>query len=143
MRPLLNTIKANEEGRVSDHTVAKMFAALNAQAHRDTADRTVGPRSIVLWRRRLESSLGGGYEFFDGTNRDTSDNNGLTIPQITKGMDVGGLVAAMAEITIPWMDEWMDAQDEDLSAEPPRPLNTLKLDEAISSVDHLPNEALE
>lgn len=146
VRPLLNTIRANEEGRVSNWAVAKMLTGLNLQAHRETRDGTVGPRSVVLWKRRHGTSLdGGGHYFFDGADLDTRDNDGLLlIPQMVAGTDMGEVLAAVSNITVPWMDEWLDVEDDgEFMKGPPHELDTSELNDAVSKIDHTPKNSLD
>lgn len=86
-RGLLRLLEAHDSGRVSAHAVADRFARLNHEAHQAVDDGTVGPRSIVVWRRRPEArrqTSGGGHQFYTGVDRDPDLP---VIPMIVTGLD--------------------------------------------------------
>ncbi len=86
-RSLHSLIKNNDEGKVSDRTVAERLAKLSLQVHQRTTDGTVGPRSIVAWHRRPGSKLpGSGQAFFDGLVMEDSIHN--SFPVLMTGLDV-------------------------------------------------------
>jgi|SRR5579859_1090409 len=91
-RALLSLVNENDRGRVSDQLIADQLAALNYETHRAVHDGTVGPRSIVVWRRRPEVGGrrgGGGHQFYTRENRDRRDLP--AIPTIGNGMDVSAV----------------------------------------------------
>lgn len=91
-RPLLRLIKANDHGQISDHRTADELARLNYETHQAVRDGTVGPRSIVVWRRRPDNRRqlpGGGHQFYTGNQR---DRESTALPSISNGMDVRSLV---------------------------------------------------
>jgi hypothetical protein len=85
-RELLNLVNRHAEGKVSDLLIADHLAKLNCKARQGGRDRTVGPRSIVVWRRRPR---GGGQQFYTGADRDRSSGS---IPEIANGMDVRAII---------------------------------------------------
>lgn len=90
LRVMLHLVKAHDRGKVSDHLVADQFARLNYEAHQAVRDGTVGPRCIVVWRRRQGSRrakllTGGGHQSYTGVDRDRSS---VGIPSISNGLDV-------------------------------------------------------
>jgi hypothetical protein len=90
-RDLLNLIKKYEQGRVPERVVADRFAKLNYQTHLAVLDDSVGPRSIVVWRRRRDpryEGSGGGHQFYSGLDRESTGS----IPSIMNGMDVNSIV---------------------------------------------------
>jgi hypothetical protein len=71
--------------------VADRFAKLNYQTHLAVLDDSVGPRSIVVWRRRRDpryEGSGGGHQFYSGLDRESTGS----IPSIMNGMDVNSIV---------------------------------------------------
>jgi hypothetical protein len=94
-RALLRLVNAHDRGKVSDYLIADQLARLNYEAHQGVRDGTVGPRCIVVWRRRPDarrSVSGGGHQFYTGVQRDR-DSDG--IPTIANGMDVQSLVGVL------------------------------------------------
>lgn len=87
-RSLLSLVNAHDRGKVSDHVIADVLAKLNYEAHEEVRDGSVGPRCIVVWRRRPDARLGapgGGHQFYTGIDR---DGDSRAIPTIANGMDV-------------------------------------------------------
>lgn len=110
-RDLLSLGNANDRGRVSDLAVADQLAALNYRTHRDSGLMSVGPRSVVVWRRRPEagaSRSGGAHQFYDGRDRE-KDSAG--IPMISNGMDVTALLAAIMPVMTSRSRLMMDSDD--------------------------------
>lgn len=93
-RALLSLVKEHDRGKVSDHLIADQLASLNHEAHEEltkNGDDTVGPRCIVVWRRRPEVGPrrgGGAHQFYTGVDRDQSSS---PIPTIANGMDAQAL----------------------------------------------------
>jgi hypothetical protein len=87
-RALLRLVKAHDHGKVSDYLIADQLARLNYEAHQGVRDGTVGPRCIVVWRRRPDArrpASGGAQQFYTGVER---DRNSDAIPTIANGLDV-------------------------------------------------------
>ena len=90
-RELLSLVNQHDRGKISDHLIADRLAQLNYEAHKALeadGDRTVGPRSIVVWRRRPDArrgAPGGGHQFYTGIDR---DRDCPAIPTIANGMDL-------------------------------------------------------
>ena len=94
-RELLSLANAHDRGKVSDQVIADRLAKLNYEAHQQVRDGTVGPRSIVIWRRRpdgRQTGPGGAHQFYTGTDRDPDSD---PIPTIGNGMDVHALVGVL------------------------------------------------
>ena len=94
-RALLSLVNAHDRGKISDHAIADHLAALNYEAHQAVRDGSVGPRCIVVWRRRPDAppgAPGGGHQFYTGVDRDPDS---AAIPTIANGMDVQGIVGVL------------------------------------------------
>lgn len=92
-RDLLSLANAHDRRKISDHVIADRLATLNFEAHRAVADSSVGPRCIVVWRRRPDArpgAAGGGHRCYTGTE---SDRDLTPIPAISNGIDVGSIGA--------------------------------------------------
>jgi hypothetical protein len=86
-RDLFSLVKAHDKGRVSDQVVADRLAHLNNRAHLGVRDKTVGPRCIVVWRRRQDARRpgpGGAHQCYTAGLRDA---NSGSIPAILSGLD--------------------------------------------------------
>lgn len=97
-RHLLNLVKGHDRGRLSASAVADELARLNMEAHENVADGSVGPNSIVVWRRRRDARTpgpAGAHHFYEGRLRAPDTAN---IPIIDNGTDVGGIARMMMEI---------------------------------------------
>jgi hypothetical protein len=57
-RALLSLVNAHDRGKVSDYVIADQLARLNYEAHQEVSDGSVGPRCIVVWRRRPDARPG-------------------------------------------------------------------------------------
>lgn len=96
-RPLLRLMKAHDRGSVSDHGVADQLAEVNYRTYEAVRDGTVGPRCIVIWRRRRDPrhpGPGGGLQFYTGIDR---DERSAAIPGIVNGLDTRALAGLMME----------------------------------------------
>jgi hypothetical protein len=97
-RPLRGLLKAHDRGKISDYVIADELARLNYEAYQGVRDDTVGPRCIVVWRRRRDARpgpAGGGAFFYTRTDR---DNTAAVIPTIVNGMDVNAIVGVMMPV---------------------------------------------
>jgi hypothetical protein len=85
-RELRRLAKAHDRGQVSDRLIADRLAELNYEAHRNVADGTVGPRCVVVWRRRPDPkrSLQQEHLYYTGLDRELS---APPIPASSHGMD--------------------------------------------------------
>jgi hypothetical protein len=95
-RALLNLVNAHDGGKISDSLIADQLAQLNYEAHQSVRDGTVGPRCIVVWRRRPDATRpapGGSHLFYTGVDRDNLPEG---IPTIGNGMDI----QSIAEVVI-------------------------------------------
>lgn len=130
-RSLHSLIKNNDEGKVSDSTVAARLAKLCFQVHQRTTDGTVGPRSIVAWHRRPGSKLpGGGAAFYDGL--DLEDNFRNSFPMLMAGLDVQAMSSVMFEDAWGRIERGLD----------PLVLNNLDLQRKLSEISHDPDDRL-
>jgi hypothetical protein len=89
-RALLSLVNAHDRGKISDLVVADHLASLNYEAHRAVSDDSVGPRCIVVWRRRPDAdgrriATGGAQQSYTGLDR---DRDGDFIPATANGMDL-------------------------------------------------------
>jgi hypothetical protein len=87
----------HDHGKVSDYLIADQLARLNYEAHQGVRDGTVGPRCIVVWRRRPDArrtASGGAHQCYTGVDRDR-DSDG--IPTIVNGMDVQSIVGVLMQ----------------------------------------------
>jgi len=93
-RALLRRVNAHDRGKVSDHLIADHLATLNYEAHQAVSD-TVGPRCIVVWRRRPDArpGPGGGQQSYTGVDRDSSSYGIPTIAE--NGMDVHAIAGVL------------------------------------------------
>jgi hypothetical protein len=94
-RTLLHLANAHDLGKVSDWLIADTLARLNYEAYRKVGDGTVGPRCVVVWRRRPDARRpvsGGGLQFYTGIDRDPSSD---MIPTIINGMDLRSVVGLL------------------------------------------------
>jgi len=90
-RALLSLVNAHDRGKVSDFAIADQLARLNYKAHQEVRDGSVGPRCIVVWRRRPDApgAPGSAHQCYTGIDR---DRDSVAIPAIANGMDVQALV---------------------------------------------------
>jgi len=94
-RALLSLVNAHDHGKVSDSLIADQLAKLNYEAHQGVRDGTVGPRCIVVWRRRRDArrpASGGAHYFFTGVERDRDSD---AIPSIGNGLDLQAIVGVL------------------------------------------------
>jgi hypothetical protein len=99
-KSLLRLIKANDQGRVPDLVVADLLAALSNRAVDGVGDDSVGPKCVVVWRRRPEVGPkrgGGAHQFYDGTERDRRPDYTGTLPTISEGTDMKARLDPMME----------------------------------------------
>lgn len=95
-RALLSLVNAHDRGKVSDHVIADQLARLSYEAHQAVRDNSVGPKCIVVWRRRPDgrtNAPGGSHQCYTGTDRDDEDS--AAIPTIANGMDVRGIAGVL------------------------------------------------
>jgi hypothetical protein len=94
-RALLSLVNEHDRGKISDHLIADQLARLNYEAHKAVRDGSVGPRSIVVWRRRPDARRpisGGGHHLYTGVDRDRDSD---PIPTIGNGMDVQAIAGIL------------------------------------------------
>ena len=129
IRPLLRVVRANDRGAVSPRAVGDHLARLNYNVHLATTDGSVGPRCTVAWRFRKGGAhnVGGGHQFYTGTDRDASTP---TLPIIANGMDV----SALMETIMPYMTKRLRAMRTGQS------IPELNEDEMNADVARLPDK---
>jgi hypothetical protein len=96
-RDLRSLVKAHDRGRISAHVVADQLAQLNYEAHQKVGDGSVGPRCIVVWRRRPDArhpGPGGAQQYYTGVERELGSD---PIPTLTNGMDVRSIAGVLQE----------------------------------------------
>ncbi len=133
-RPLLSLVNAHDRGRVSDLVVADRLASLNYETHQH--DATVGPRCIVVWRRRPEvgpTAGGGGHQFYTGTDRD-EHSLPIPIPMITNGIDV----QAALGVLMPEMIRALRPLDSEVAVD----LDTNEINRRLADLPDGPDEKL-
>lgn len=130
VRPLFRVLKAHDRGQVSAHFVADHLAALNFWAHRGVSDGTVGPRCIVLWRKR---DRGGNHQFYTGTAR---ESDSASIPSISNGLDLLATVGIIAKFVTPLLDEAL------LTGEPPAEPDVAEMNRLLGQMPSTPDEDL-
>ena len=70
-RNLLNLANAHDRGKVSGHVIADELARLTYEAYQGVDDGSVGPWSIVIWRRRpggRRTASGAAHQFYTGVD---------------------------------------------------------------------------
>jgi hypothetical protein len=135
-RALLSLANAHDRGRVSDLLIADRLARLNYEAHEEVSDGSVGPRCIVIWRRRpgLRRSLpAGGHQFYTGIERDRESD---PIPTIANGMDVRAIARVGMKQFLSEVAGWAPG------GQVPLRLDTAELNRQLSKLPSDPDEKL-
>ena len=90
-------LKANDKGRVCDLYVADALASISLECHENTPDGSVGPNSIVIWRRRpgVKHLPGSAHQSYAGLNRDREMPG---VPSVANGLDVGAIFDVITEL---------------------------------------------
>jgi hypothetical protein len=107
-RRLYGLANAYDRGKVSAGVIADELAKLNLEASQHVGDGTVGPRSIVVWRRRPGARAmgsGGGHFFYDGARRDPES---VAIPSIGNGLDLAAFFAVLVKTFEDAVDSGVD-----------------------------------
>jgi len=129
MRPLLSLAKKSDSGDVSAEVVANRLAKINFEVSKILADKTVGPKSVVIWRNRRHGKHkgGGSHKFY--TN-DKADRNSLALHTLAGGMDV----KAIADILMPkYMKNFKDMAN----------INLNSVNKKLSQIPDSPSEDLD
>jgi hypothetical protein len=104
LRALRSLVRDHDRGKVSDNVIADHLAVLNFEVHEELTkqgDDTIGPRSIVIWRRREDARRdrpAGGQLFYEGTGR---DRNMSGIPIIVNGNDIMAICKVFLDLFHP------------------------------------------
>ena len=136
-RDLLNLVDAHDRGKVSTHLVADWLAGLNYEVHKALGkDGSVGPRSIVVWRRRegaRPTPAASGHQFYTGVNRDLGSD---ALPNIYNGNDIQALATILLKQQQDWIGSGGFAQG--------RPFNPDKdeLNRLLANISSDPDEKL-
>lgn len=99
LRPLLSLANKSDEGKIHPKVVANRMAELNYEVYKNLPDKSVGPKSIVIWRNRRKGRYkgGGAHEFYNGS---TAEHSNLPIiPMIDAGMDMRAISEIMLSHT--------------------------------------------
>jgi hypothetical protein len=77
-----------------------MVARLNYEAHQNVRDGSVGPRCVVVWRRRRDArpGPGGAHAFYTGLDRESETR---AIPAISNGWDAKATSNVIMELFKP------------------------------------------
>jgi hypothetical protein len=131
VRPIMQLVKAFNNKKVSADVVCNRLAELSFRAYQLTADGSVGPRCIVVWRY---SNGGGASAHYSGLTR---DSHSPILPSIALGLDSGALVAMTLEVMSPWMNQAEVGKEVTL----PESANT-EIDARLRKLPHKPDEKL-
>lgn len=140
LRTLLRIIKAHDRGKVSALGVADQLAALNNDAHLAVADKSVGPRCIVVWRYRKGGvhGGGGGLQYYSGKTRDASSPG---LPAIACGQDIGAIAKVFTSPqSMSRMESMLAAMERGEPIEWPD--DTDEINAALARFPHEPDEKL-
>lgn len=141
-RPLLSLLKAHDKGKVSDLCVADRLAELNHHAYlagceRNRRENAVGPRSIVVWKRRpgTVGVTGGEHRFYTKLHR---NEDCPSLPAISVGNDMQILVDQLHA----GLERAVLRNAADPSQEPVLDLNVEGLMRALKGLPTSPDERL-
>jgi hypothetical protein len=145
-RALRSLVRDHDRGKVSDDVIADRLARLNFEVHEDRTrqgDNTVGPRSVVIWRRRRDARPGrpgGGHLFYTGTSRDffaetSRDRDRAWIPTIINGNDVMALGRVWMETIHPQLTG-VDFHPDNIN------LDTDELNRRLAALPDTPDDML-
>lgn len=134
-RALLSLTNRHDESKISDLVIADRLAAFNFEAHLGVSDGSVGPRCIVVWRRRpgVPSASGGGHQFYTGTVREDADTG---FPVVANGMNVLGISRAL----MPQFQQWFADYRANPGTDPA--VDKDEMNRLIAAVPHEPDEKL-
>jgi hypothetical protein len=133
-RPLLRLLRACDRGLVKPRTVADHLAKINHEVHAATADNSVGPRCVVVWRPKPGTThTNGGHQFYTGI---TADQDTPALPTISQGMDV----EAISRIMMPHMMRHFD--DAHASGDYSKPPDMTAMNAELSKLPDKPDENL-
>ncbi|MFB9206753.1 hypothetical protein ACFFV7_36555 [Nonomuraea spiralis] len=133
-RDLLGLLNAHDHGKISDYLIADRLAKISYETHQ-AVPATVGPRCIVVWRRRQDMrqpTSGGGHQFYTGTDRDKISD---AIPTITNGIDIQSIAGI-------FMDHFMEKISEHGMKLTDSELDTAKLNRLLAKLPSEPDEKL-
>jgi hypothetical protein len=134
-RQLLKLTRACDAQRVEPKIVADFLASLNSKVCLSMDDNSVGPRSIVVWRHRKESTRkgGGGHQFYNGNTREAASG---MLPTVSNGMDIQAIVQSIMPFIMSPISEHkehgiakdidLDGINASLAKLPDKPDETLK-----------------
>jgi hypothetical protein len=133
---MLRLVSVHDQNRISAHSVADAFAALNAEVAQ--SESTVGQRSIVIWRYPPELNKGGGHQAYNGRAREPVNP---VLPAIENGFDMGGMWRAIAPVLFKRMEGMVDSEPQQSSELVPGQPDT-ELNELIRKLPKKPDEEL-
>lgn len=135
-RSLQRLIKANDRGRIPDLDVADALAEINMECHEKVADGSVGPRCLVVWRRRpdvVPSLPGSAHQFYTNLERDPSNP---AIPNIGNGLDL----RALSQIVMEDMTDRLDGRSFEEVID--IPIDTERLNQRLAELPSEPDDTL-
>lgn len=131
IRPLLRLVRAVSNDQLSPIAVADQLAKLCHDVH--LLNPTVGPSSVVVWRRKRNSGNGGGgaHQDYLGGRR---VGHASMIPMIGGGMDLNAIVKSLLPSVI--------AHFSQPSADVNKSFDAVKINENLSKLPSTPDETL-
>lgn len=132
-RTLLKLVRECDRKRIDPVLVADYLAGMNQRV--SASDKSVGARSIVMWRHRKQGAYGGGgsQQYYNGINREIDSP---VLPSICNGMDSAAVIAAIWPLSMAFLEARMagdgpseidaDAMSAAVARVPTRPDETLK-----------------
>jgi hypothetical protein len=135
-RALRHLVNAHDRGKVSDHSIADQLARLNYEAHRKVGGGTVGPKCIVMWRRRPDArrrASGSAHQFYTGIDREPDSG---AIPTISNGMDIQSIVGVLLPQVVKQIADWR------AGAGPVSNLDVADLNRQLAKLPSAPDERL-
>jgi hypothetical protein len=135
-RSLRRLVNAHVRGVLSAKAVADHLAKVNFDVHLAMADKSVGPRCIVVWRHSTKGRFkgGGGHRFYTDTD---CEAGAAVLPTITAGMDMSAILAVIGPATMKVFDDWHKDRSKPLA-----PPDQSQIDERVRKLPHGPDEKL-
>ena len=94
-RPLMELVRRYERGELPAARVADYLASLNHRSRRGTADQTVGPNCVVLWRPDASLQMNGSHQCFEGVHPVAA---AISIPAIGNGLPLHDIAEAIVDL---------------------------------------------
>lgn len=137
-RELLRLVRACDRGLIVPQVVADRLAQLNLDVSLGTADKTVGPRCIVMWRHRKGSFRkgGGGHQFYSGSMREGDSG---AVPWICRGQDLQAIGPTIGSVLI---DLYAIPGERRFRREVDPDAVNAAMNAAMAKLPHMPDEGL-